>query len=84
MTCGFTKIHKINYEKIFGLNIRYEILRIFHSIVAKNNLRVHQLDIITAFLAGKLDEIIYLRVPHFLRDLLGDYFQILQSIYGLK
>ncbi len=42
------------------------------------------LNIFTAFLAGKLDEFIYLRVPHFLRDLLGDYVQILQNIYGLK
>ena len=42
------------------------------------------MDIVTAFLAGKLDEVINLRVPHFLRGVLGDYIQILQSIYGLK
>lgn len=45
---------------------------------------MHQVNIVIAFLAGKLDEGIYLRVPHFLRYLLGDYVQVLQSIYGLK
>ncbi len=40
--------------------------------------------IVTVFLAGKLDEVIYFQVPYFLRDILGDYVQILQSIYGLK
>ena len=36
------------------------------------------------FLLKKLDEVIYLRVPHLLQDVLRDYVQILQSIYGLK
>ena len=81
---GFTQVYGVDYEETFAPTIRYDALRIFLAIAAKNNWKVHQLDIVTAFLAGKLDEIIYLKVPHFLRDLLGDYVQILQSIYGLK
>ena len=59
-------------------------LQICFAIAAKNNWRVYQLGIATVFLAGKLDEVIYLQVPYFLRDVLGDYVQILQNIYGLK
>ena len=81
---GFTQVHGIDYEETFAPTIRYDALRIFLAIATKNNWRVHQLDIVTAFLAGKLDEVIYLQVSHFFRDVLGDYVQILWSIYGLK
>lgn len=81
---GFTQVYGVDYEETFAPTIRYDALRIFPAIAAKNNWKVHQLDIVTAFLAGKLDEIIHPKVPHFLRDILGDYVQILQSIYGLK
>ena len=48
---GFIQVHGINYEKTFTPIIRYDTLRIFFAIAAKNNSRVHQLDIVTAFLA---------------------------------
>lgn len=81
---GFTQVYGVDYEETFAPTIRYDALRIFLAIAAKNNWKIHQVDIVTAFLAGKLDEVIYLRVPHFLQYLLGDYVQVLQSIYGLK
>ncbi len=83
MARGFIQVHGIDYEKTFRPIIRYDTLRIFLAIAAKNDSRVHQLNIVSAFLAEKLDEVIYLRVSHFLRDLLGDYVEILQSIYGV-
>ena len=81
---GFTQVYGVDYEETFAPTIRYDALRIFLAIAAKNNWKVHQVDIVTAFLAGKLDEVIYLRVPYFLQYLLGDYVQILRSLYGLK
>ncbi len=81
---GFNQVQGIDYEETFASTICDDALRIFSAIAANNNWRVHQLDIVTAFLTGKLDEVIYLRVLHFFRDILGDYVQILQSIYGLK
>ncbi len=84
MARSFTQVHEIDYKETFALIICYDALRILFAIAVKKNWRVHQLDIVTAFLAGNLDEVIYLRVPHHFRDLLGNYFQILQSIYVLK
>ena len=75
VTRGFTQVYGVDYEETFATTIRYDALRIFLAIATKNKWKVHQLDIVTAFLAGKLDEVIYLKVPHFLRDLLGDYVQ---------
>lgn len=75
---GFTQVYDIDYKEIFAPTICYDTLCRFLTIAAtKNNWTVHQLDIVTVFLAGKLDEIIYLRVSHFLCNILGDYVQIL-------
>lgn len=57
---GFIKVNGVNYEEIFILSICYNILYIFFAIIAKNNWKVHDIDIVTAFLAEKLDEVIYL------------------------
>ena len=80
----FTQVHGVDYEETFAPTICYDALCIFFAITAKNNWKVHQVDIVTTFLAEKLDEVIYLWVLYFLQYLLGHYVQILQSIYGLK
>lgn len=57
---GFTHVYGVDYEEAFASTIRYDALCIFLAIAAKNNWKVHQVDIIKVFLAGKLDEVIYL------------------------
>ena len=81
---GFTQVHKIDYKETLAPTLCYDSLWIFVAIACRNNWKVYQLDIVTAFLAGELDEVIYLQVPHVLGDVLGDYVQIFQSIYGRK
>lgn len=81
---GFTHVYGVYYEEIFASTICYNILRIFLAIATKKNWKVYQVNIVIAFLAGKLDEIIYLRVLYLLQYLLRDYVQVLQCIYRLK
>ena len=57
---GFTQVYGVDFEETFAPTIRYDALRIFLAIAGKNNWKVHQVDIVTAFLAEKLDEVIYL------------------------
>lgn len=73
ITRGFTQVYGIDYEETFTPTICYENLCIFFAIIAKNNWKVYQVNIVTTFLAGKLDEIIYLRVPYFLQYLSRNY-----------
>ena len=82
--CSFIQVYTVDYEKTFTPTICYDNFCIFLAISAKNNWKVYQVDIIKTLLSGKLDEVIYLWLPHFLRYLLGDYVQVLQRIYGLK
>ncbi len=51
MARGFTQVNENDYKETFAPTIRYNLLRIFLAIAVKNNLRVHQLDIVTSFLA---------------------------------
>lgn len=45
---------------------------------------ISQLDVITAFLAGILIELVYLKVPSELKHIFGSYIRVIKSIYGLK
>lgn len=84
MARDFTQVYGIDYKEIFAPTIYYDALYISLTIAAKNNWIVYQLDILTAFFAKKLGEIIYLRVSYFLCNILEDYVQIFQGIYSLK
>ena len=57
---SFTQVYRIDFEETFTPTICYNALCIFLAIVVKNNWKVYQVNIIIAFLAGKLDKIIYL------------------------
>lgn len=60
VACGFTQVYEVDNEEIFVPIIYYDTLCIFLAITAKNNWKVHQVDIVTGFLVGKSDEVIYL------------------------
>lgn len=84
MCRGFTQVYKVDEEEKCTLTICYDTLYIFLAITTNNNWKIHQFDIVTAFLTNKLDEIIYLWISHLLQYLLRNYIQVLQNIYGLK
>ncbi len=87
---GFTQIYGVDYEETFAPTIKYETLRLLLAVAAKLGWHIHQMDVVAAFLAGKLYEQIWLRLPRNILDLLGnlwdyeDTVRLLQSIYGLK
>lgn len=62
---GFTQVYRVDYEKKFVTIIYYDALYIFLAITTKNNQKIYQVDIVTTFLAKKLDKVIYLYNPHF-------------------
>ena len=87
---GFTQIYGVDYEETFAPTVKYETLRLLLAVAAKLGWHIHQMDVVAAFLAGKLHERIWLRLPCNILNLLGnswdyeDTVRLLQSIYGLK
>ena len=81
---GFTQIYGVNYEETFAPTMAFDAFRILMATAAKLGWTIRQMDVVTAFLAGKLTETVYLKVPDVLRTIFGDYVQVLKSLYGLK
>ncbi len=65
MVFGFTQVNDIDDKKTFAQSIRYNTLRVIFTVAVNNNRKVHQLDIVTMFFAGKLDKVTYLWVFYF-------------------
>jgi len=66
--------------------VRFESLRVVLALAAQKNLKVHQMDVKTAFLNGELNEVIYMKQPQgFIEeDCENLVCKLKRSIYGLK
>jgi len=60
---GFTQKYLIDYEETFAPVARIASFRFLLSISIQYDLKVHHMDVKSAFLNGKLKEEIYMRVP---------------------
>lgn len=61
---GFSQVKGVDYNETFSPVVRYATVRYLMSMAVKMNLKIHQLDAVTAFLQGDLgDEDIYMDQP---------------------
>jgi hypothetical protein len=84
---GFLQREGVDYDEIFSPVIRMEALRFMLAIATIMNLEIHQMDVETAFLNGKIDteEPIYMKQPEgFHKGTFETVCLLLKSIYGLK
>ena len=69
---GHRQCYGIDFKETFAPVAKFVSLRILLSIVASENLDGEQVDIVTAFLHGDLDELVYMKVPEALSLAPGD------------
>lgn len=81
---GYSQIEGIDYQETFAPVVRYTSIRILLSYAAHMNLKITQMDAVTAFLNGYLSEEIYIEQPEGYADGTGRYCKLIKSIYGLK
>lgn len=81
---GFTQIEGIDYHETFSPVVRYSSIRYLMAIAAKLDLNIRQLDVVTAFLHGKLDEEVFMTQPETFHDGTNRFCKLQKSIYGLK
>ena len=60
---GFRQIQGIDYGETFSPVVRYESIRVLFALAAQFKLKIHQMDVTTAFLNGDLEEEIYMVIP---------------------
>ena len=58
---GFTQQKGVDYDETFSPVVRMESLRIVVGLAIRNGLSLHQLDVTTAFLNGKLEEMVHMQ-----------------------
>ncbi|KAH9464516.1 hypothetical protein Pst134EB_033278 [Puccinia striiformis f. sp. tritici] len=81
---GFLQREGRDYTDVFSPTGRLTSLRILLTLCALNNFEVHQMDVKCAFLNGKPDELLYIRVPQGLDGKQGTVLKLNKSLYGLK
>src|SRR5579859_4934380 len=84
---GFSQIYGIDYLDTYAPVVKLASIRILLAIAAIHGLEIHQMDVVTAFLAGELEEEIYMEQPEgFMVGTKEDDLvcRLRKSLYGLK
>jgi hypothetical protein len=81
---GFTQEYGIDYLDTFSPVIRMESLRILLALAAIRDLEVHQMDVVSAYLLGELEEEAYLKPPKGLGVPPGKALKLKKGMPGLK
>jgi hypothetical protein len=81
---GSSQRDGIDYGETYAPTGRPSTLRAVLAYGVNNNLDIHQMDVKNAFLNGKLEETVYLRIPAGLDAPPGTCLHLVKSIYGLK
>jgi hypothetical protein len=82
---GYSQVHGVDYEEIFAPVVKFTSARILLAIVALLDLELHQMDVVTAFLNGELNEEIFMEQPEgFGAENSSQVCKLAKSLYGLK
>ncbi len=60
---GFAQKYGIDFDETFARVVRYSSIRTLLAYAVQNDMFIHQMDVVTAFLNGNLDEDIYMYQP---------------------
>lgn len=81
---GCAQRRGIDYEETFSPVVRYTSIRLLLAIAVRLDLQIDQMDAVTAFLQGDLEEEIYMHQPEGYEDGSSRVCLLLRSLYGLK
>ena len=85
---GFSQQYGIDYEETFAPTLRFDSLRMLLAIAAYEDWHIHQMDVVSAYLAGELEEEIYMEPPEGLpydqSNLKRIVCRLVKGLYGLK
>jgi hypothetical protein len=82
---GFSQVYGVDYFDTYVPVAKHQSIRILFAIAAAEGLEIHQMDVITAFLAGDVIEVIYMEQPEGFKQGNNDLVcQLRKGLYGLK
>ena len=81
---GFTQMPGIDFDQVFSPNVKLTSICILCSLAVCLQLHFHHLDVDTAFLNSKLQEELYMCLPHGIGEYSNRLVCLCCSIYSLK
>ena len=83
---GFRQVPGVDYSKTYAPVVSMSIVRLFLCLVNLLDMECDQMDVVTAFLNGELDEEIFMEMPAGYRDPNPPNVvcRLLKALYGLK
>ena len=83
---GFTQIQGVDYIETFSPTVKLNSIKVLLALAAQFDLKIHQLDVKTAFLYGFIKEDIYMSIPKGLSPPPNTNLvcKLNKSLYGLK
>ena len=83
---GYAQKHGIDYEETFSPVVRFSSIRALLAFGVQENMLIHQMDVVTAFLNGELSEEIYMQQPdgYVVPGKENLVCKLKKSLYGLK
>lgn len=84
MVKGYSQAEGIDYKKTFSQIARFYTVRIMWSVAVRENLKLSQFDITTAFLYGNLEENIFIKQPEGFDDVTLRVCKWEKSLFELK
>ena len=86
MVQGYAQRYGMDYDETFCPVVRQESLRVLIALSVKNGLKLHQVNVTTAFLNGTLEEEVFMRQPEGFEAKGKENLvcRLKKSIYGLK
>jgi len=83
---GHTQELGIDYEEVFAPVARYETIRTLFAASVNEEMHVHQMDVISAYVQGELNEDIYMEQPEMFIEHGHEekVCKLLKPLYGLK
>lgn len=81
---GFNQQFGVDYNETFSAVVRFTSIRTILAVAANRRMKLKQFDIKTAFLNGKLDDVVYMKQPIGFSDGTDKVCRLIKSLYGLK
>ena len=83
---GCRQLYGVDYNETFAPVVTMTTIRTILAVTAHHDLELEQMDVVTAFLNGDLEEDIYMSVPEGLKtnNNSNKVCKLLKSLYGLK
>ena len=83
---GHVQKHRIDYDETFSPIVRFSSIRVLLSFALQHGMHIHQMDVVTAFLHGKLEEEIYMMQPsgYSVKGKVNLVCRLKKSLYGSK